>query len=101
MKQYVLMSILLVSMFACPAVLSQEFEPDVVEVHLACSARYRQIASGPQADYNPVNVGQIYALIGNGLKGDHPLGPDVDLRRRRVIVGYDYGRACSIGYYYI
>ena len=32
MKRYVLMSFLLVSMFACPAVLSQEFEPEDMEI---------------------------------------------------------------------
>ena len=34
MKQYVLMSILLVSMFACPVVLSQEFEPEDMEFQM-------------------------------------------------------------------
>ncbi len=34
MKQYVLMSILLVSMFVCPAVLSQEFEPEDMEFQM-------------------------------------------------------------------
>ena len=33
MKRYVLMSLLLVSMFACPAVLSQEFNPERREMH--------------------------------------------------------------------
>jgi len=34
MKRYVLMSVLLVSMFACPAVLSQEFEPEDMEIEM-------------------------------------------------------------------
>ncbi len=39
MKQYVLMSILLVSMFACPAVLSQEFEPEDMEFQMQMRQR--------------------------------------------------------------
>jgi len=39
MKQYVLMSILLVSMFACPAVLSQEFEPEDMEIKMEMRER--------------------------------------------------------------
>ena len=39
MKRYVLMSVLLVSMFACPAVLSQEFEPEDMEIQMAMRER--------------------------------------------------------------
>lgn len=39
MKQYVLMSILLVSMFVCPAVLSQEFEPEDMEIQMEMRER--------------------------------------------------------------
>jgi len=39
MKQYVLMSILLVSMFVCPAVLSQEFEPEDMEIQMEMRQR--------------------------------------------------------------
>ena len=34
MKRYVLLSVLLVSMFACTAVLSQEFEPEDMEIRM-------------------------------------------------------------------
>ena len=39
MKRYVLMSVLLVSMFACPAVLSQEFEPEDMEIEMELRER--------------------------------------------------------------
>ena len=39
MKRYVLMSVLLVSMFACPAVLSQEFEPEDMEIEMEMRER--------------------------------------------------------------
>ncbi|HUT45705.1 MAG TPA: hypothetical protein VMX36_05435 [Sedimentisphaerales bacterium] len=43
MKQYVLMSILLVSMFVCPAVLSQEFEPEDMEMQMQMRQREMDI----------------------------------------------------------
>ena len=39
MKRNVLLSVLLVSMFACPAVLSQEFEPEDMEIQMAMQER--------------------------------------------------------------
>lgn len=39
MKWYVFMSVLLVSMFACPAVLSQEFEPEDMEIRMEMKER--------------------------------------------------------------
>jgi hypothetical protein len=39
MKRYVLMSVLLVSMFACPAVLCQEFEPEDMEIEMQMRER--------------------------------------------------------------
>ena len=39
MKRYVLMSVLLVSMLACPAVLSQEFEPEDMEIRMEMHER--------------------------------------------------------------
>jgi len=39
MKRYVLMSVLLVSIFACPAVLSQEFAPEDMEIQMQMHER--------------------------------------------------------------
>ena len=39
MKRYFLMSVLLVSMFVCPAVLSQEFEPEDMEIQMQMKER--------------------------------------------------------------
>ena len=43
MKRYVLMSFLLVSMFACPAVLSQEFEPEDMEIRMEMREREMEL----------------------------------------------------------
>jgi len=43
MKQYVLMSVLLMSMFACPAVLSQEFEPEDMEIQMEMRQREMEL----------------------------------------------------------
>ena len=43
MKRYVLMSVLLVSMFACPAVLSQEFEPEDMEIQMEMKEREMEL----------------------------------------------------------
>ena len=43
MKRYVLMSILLVSMFVCPAVLSQEFEPEDMEIKMEMREREMEL----------------------------------------------------------
>ena len=43
MKRYVLMSVLLVSMFACPAVLSQEFEPEDMEIGIEMREREMEL----------------------------------------------------------
>ena len=43
MKRYVLMSVLLVSMFACTAVLSQEFEPDDMEIRMEMHEREMEL----------------------------------------------------------
>jgi len=43
MKRYVLMSVLLVSMFACPAVLSQEFEPEDMEIEMQMRERAMEL----------------------------------------------------------
>ena len=45
MKRNVFMSILLVSMFVCPAVLSKEFEPEDMEMQM----QLRQEGDGHQA----------------------------------------------------
>lgn len=43
MKRCVLMSVLLVSMFACPAVLSQEFEPEDMEIQMEMKEREMEL----------------------------------------------------------
>jgi len=43
MKRYVLMSILLVSIFACPAVLSKEFEPEDMEIGMEMREREMEL----------------------------------------------------------
>ncbi len=43
MKRYVLMSVLLVSMFACTAVLSQEFEPEDMEMQMEMQEREMEL----------------------------------------------------------
>ena len=43
MKRYVLMSVLLVSMFACTAVLSQEFEPEDMEIRMEMHEREMEL----------------------------------------------------------
>ena len=43
MKRYVLMSVLLVSMFACPAVLSQELEPEDMEIQMELRERAMEL----------------------------------------------------------
>ena len=43
MKRYVLMSVLLLSMFACPAVLSQEFEPEDMEIQMEMKEREMEL----------------------------------------------------------
>ena len=43
MKRYVLMSVLLVSMFACTAVLSQEFEPEDMEFQMEMHERKMEL----------------------------------------------------------
>jgi len=43
MKRYVLMSVLLVSMFACPAVLCQEFEPEDMEIQMEMREREMEL----------------------------------------------------------
>ena len=53
-------SILDLSLWFCP------IQPYIVKIHLARTARYRHVASGPQANSHHVNVGQIDALIGKG-----------------------------------
>jgi len=43
MKRYVLMGLLLVSMFACPVVLSQEFEPEDMEIQMEMREREMEL----------------------------------------------------------
>jgi len=43
MKRSVLMSVLLVSMFLCPAVLSQEFEPEDMEIQMQVREREMEL----------------------------------------------------------
>ena len=43
MKRNVLMSVLLVSMFLCPAVLSQEFEPEDMEIQMQVREREMEL----------------------------------------------------------
>ncbi|MEK7997036.1 MAG: hypothetical protein AAB403_24805 [Planctomycetota bacterium] len=43
MKRYVLMSLLLASMFACPAVLSKEFVPEDIEAQMAMREREMEL----------------------------------------------------------
>jgi len=43
MKQYVLMSVLLVSMFVCPAVISREFEPEDMEIQMQMKEREMEL----------------------------------------------------------
>lgn len=43
MKRIVLMSVLLVSMFACPVVLSQEFEPEDMEFQMQMKEREMEL----------------------------------------------------------
>jgi len=43
MKRSVLMSVLLVSMFLCPAVLSQEFEPEDMEIQMQIRERQMEL----------------------------------------------------------
>lgn len=43
MKRYVLMSVLLVSTFACTAVLSQEFEPEDMEIQMQMKEREMEL----------------------------------------------------------
>jgi len=43
MKRYVLMSVLLVSMFACPAVLCKEFEPEDMEIQMQMREREMEL----------------------------------------------------------
>jgi len=43
MKRYVLMSLLLASMFACPAVLAKEFVPEDIEAQMAMREREMEL----------------------------------------------------------
>ena len=43
MKRHILMSVLLVSMFACPAVLSREFEPEDMEIEMQMRERAMEL----------------------------------------------------------
>ena len=43
MKRHVLLSILLVGIFACPAVISQEFEPEDIEFQMEMDARKMEL----------------------------------------------------------
>ena len=43
MKQYFLMSVLLVSMLLCPAVISQEFEPEDMEIQMQMKEREMEL----------------------------------------------------------
>ena len=43
MKQYVLMSILLVGMFVCPAVISRELEPEDMEIQMQMKERQMEL----------------------------------------------------------
>lgn len=43
MKRYFLMSVLLVSMFLCPAVISQEFEPEDMEIRMQMKEREMEL----------------------------------------------------------
>lgn len=43
MKQYVLMGVLLVSMFVCPAVISRELEPEDMEIQMQMKERQMEL----------------------------------------------------------
>ena len=43
MKRYFLMSVLLVSMFVCPTVLAQEFEPEDMEIQMQMKEREMEL----------------------------------------------------------
>src|SRR4030042_4221473 len=78
--------------------LARQIQPDIVKVHLACSAGDCRVAPGTQANRNLVHVSQDYALIGKSLQRNDPLGPCVDVRRGRIVV-YHYRRLSGSGGY--
>ena len=72
-------------------------QPDIIEVHLARTAGYRYIALGTQADCDPVNIGQDYALIRKRLQWDNPLGPGVYCCRGRIIMDHNRSHSGAVG----
>ena len=63
MKRIVLMSVLLVSMFACTAVLSQEFEPEDMEIRMEMQERemelqHREAAMNAEREMQKIEIEQ-------------------------------------------
>jgi len=54
---------------------SLSIQPNVINIHLARSARYRGIASGTKTNSVSIDIGQNYALLGKGFQRDFPLRP--------------------------
>jgi len=82
MKRYVLMGLLLASMFACPAVLAREFEPENAEAQMAMRERemeldQRQVKMDMEREMQKLEIeGQRLKLeqARRGHKGEpHPL----------------------------
>ena len=77
MKQYVLISVLLMSMFICPAVLSQEFEPEDMEIKMQMREREMDLQQR-EAKMNMEREMQKMELEQRRMKMERPLEGDDD-----------------------
>ncbi len=73
MKRHVLMGFLLVSMFACPAVLAKEFVPEDLEAQMAMKEREMELQQR-QAKMDMERERQKLDLEGQRLKLEHVRG---------------------------
>jgi len=77
MKRHVLMGFLLVSMFACPAVLSKEFVPEDIDAQMAMKERDMELQQR-QAKMDMEREMQKLDLEGQRLKLEHARGMNKD-----------------------
>ena len=85
MKRQVLMGFLLVSMFACPAVLSKEFVPEDIDAQMAMKEREMNLQQR-QAKMDMEREMQKLDLEGQRLKLEHARGMNKDKAHPLLLV---------------
>jgi len=85
MKRHILMGLLLVSMFACPAVLAKEFVPEDLEAQMAMKERDMELQQR-QAKMDMEREMQKLDLEGQRLKLEHVRGMNKDKAHPLLLV---------------